>query len=62
MNNLVANGTAPFHGKEECLARVEPNHSPDAFERRSNQRIYEQWQGNRNPFVDHPEYADAIWN
>ena len=20
------------------------------------------WQGNRNPFIDHPEWADAIWN
>jgi endonuclease I len=39
--------------------RIDP---PDAFEQRRNQRIYEQWQGNRNPFVDHPEYADAIWN
>ena len=30
---------------------------PDAFEKRRNQRIYERWQRNRNPFVDHPEWA-----
>ncbi|MGN9813459.1 endonuclease [Micromonospora sp. BQ11] len=28
---------------------------PDAFEQRRDQRIHEAWQGNRNPFVDHPE-------
>lgn len=27
-----------------------------------NDRIHPQWQGNRNPFIDHPEWADAIWN
>jgi endonuclease I len=62
MNNLVNNGTAPFMGRMGVLLewnRIDP---PDAFEQRRNQRIYEQWQGNRNPFVDHPEYADAIWN
>ena len=62
MNNLVNNGTAPYMGKMSVLLewnRIDP---PDAFEQRRNQRIYERWQGNRNPFVDHPEYADAIWN
>jgi hypothetical protein len=29
-------------------------------ERRRNERIYE-WQGNRNPFVDQPAFAAAIW-
>ena len=62
MNNLVNNGTAPYMGKMSVLLewnRIDP---PDAFEQRRNQRIYERWQGNRNPFVDHPEWADAIWN
>ena len=33
----------------------------DDFERQRNDRIYE-YQGNRNPFIDHSELADAIWN
>ena len=34
---------------------------PDAHEIARNQGIY-QYQGNRNPFIDHPEYVDRIWN
>ena len=30
------------------------------FEKRRNDRVYE-WQGNRNPFIDHPEWITAIW-
>ncbi len=32
----------------------------DDFERRRNDRVQEV-QGNRNPFVDHPDWAEAIW-
>jgi endonuclease I len=34
---------------------------PSTFEKRRNQVIYDSWQGNRNPFIDHPEWATAIW-
>ena len=34
---------------------------PDAFEKRRNDVIYE-WQGNRNPFIDYPEFVDYIYN
>ena len=27
-----------------------------------NNAIYYEHQGNRNPFVDHPEYVNAVWN
>ena len=33
----------------------------DDFERQRNDRVY-QYQGNRNPFIDYPDLADAIWN
>ena len=32
----------------------------DDVERTRNEAVYE-IQGNRNPFIDHPEYAEAIW-
>ncbi|MFJ6195407.1 endonuclease [Micromonospora sp. NPDC092111] len=61
MNNSVANGSAPYLGRLSVLLQWNRQDPPDAFEQRRNQRIYERWQGNRNPFVDHPEWATAIW-
>jgi endonuclease I len=34
---------------------------PDTFERRRNQIIYDQFQHNRNPFTDHPEYVWSVF-
>jgi endonuclease I len=34
---------------------------PDNFERRRNQIIYDQYQHNRNPFTDRPEYVWSIF-
>ena len=34
---------------------------PDDFEKRRNELIFEKFQGNRNPFVDHPEFVALIW-
>ncbi len=31
------------------------------FEMRRNDRIHSTSQGNRNPFIDHPEWAGLIW-
>ena len=33
---------------------------PDQFEIQRNNRIYE-YQGNRNPFIDHPELVDQLF-
>lgn len=33
----------------------------DDFERNRNDAVMNSSQGNRNPFLDHPEYADYLW-
>lgn len=35
--------------------------APDDFERRRNHVIYDDYQENRNPFVDHPEYVWSLF-
>jgi endonuclease I len=52
---------APEHGKLSTLLQWNRDFPPSDFERRRNERIWESQQ-NRNPFVDHPEFADLIWN
>jgi len=34
---------------------------PTIKEKSNNQKIYELYQNNRNPFIDYPEFVDAIW-
>ncbi len=34
----------------------------DDWERNRNNIIYSDYQHNRNPFIDHPEWAECIWN
>ena len=34
---------------------------PDAWESNRNEMIYSNFQSNRNPFVDHPEWVEQIW-
>ncbi|WP_372482445.1 endonuclease I family protein [Streptomyces bambusae] len=61
MNDRVNNGSAPLFGRISLLKewnRIDP---PDAFEQRRNQIIYDTYQHNRNPFIDHPEWVDQIW-
>jgi endonuclease I len=60
-NNSVGNGTAPYIGKLSVLKAWSAGDPPDAFEKRRNQVIYDTWQHNRNPFVDHPEWVASIW-
>ncbi|WP_237771548.1 endonuclease [Kribbella sp. ALI-6-A] len=60
-NNLVNNGSAPYIGKLSVLKAWSQADPPDAFEKRRNQVIFDNWQHNRNPFVDHPEWVASIW-
>jgi len=60
LNEKVNNGSSPKMGKLSVLKKWHDQDPVDDFERRRNDRIFE-LQGNRNPFVDHPEFVEAIW-
>jgi len=61
LNNLVNNGSAPYHGKQSVLLQWHKEDPVDQFERERNDIIYSDYQHNRNPFIDHPKWASAIW-
>jgi endonuclease I len=50
---------ANFNLEEETLIEWSALDPPDAFERQRNALVFRA-QGNRNPFIDHPEYVAAI--
>lgn len=50
----------PYYGKLATLLNWHVQDPPDSREMRRNDRIYER-QGNRNPFIDNPRYAQYIW-
>jgi uncharacterized protein len=50
----------PTHGKKSVLLEWHKQDPVDAFEMNRNNKI-QAIQGNRNPFIDHPEWADLIW-
>lgn len=64
-NNLEMSSTvgtsSSLLGDLETLLAWNAADPVSAFEMRRNDRIHSAWQGNRNPFIDHPEWADAIW-
>lgn len=51
---------SPHLGKKSTLLEWHFQDPPDDFERRRNDVIYG-IQHNRNPFIDHPEFAAYIW-
>ncbi|NQV15450.1 endonuclease [bacterium] len=56
-------GTAtqqPTFGKLSSLLQWHALDPPDNFELNRNEVVYG-FQGNRNPFIDHPEWADSIF-
>ncbi|MYV37779.1 ribonuclease [Streptomyces sp. SID1328] len=60
-NEKVGNGSNPYIGKLSVLKQWNDEDPPSAFEEKRNQVIYDTYQHNRNPFIDHPEWVDAIW-
>ena len=59
--NTAGDSNLPFYGKLSTLLIWHHNDPVDDFERNRNDIIYQQYQHNRNPFIDHPEYIDSIW-
>ncbi|MTI31114.1 endonuclease [Xanthovirga aplysinae] len=55
------NSGQPIFGKLSTLLEWHADDPVDEREIRRNTLIYEQFQGNRNPFIDHPEFVERIW-
>lgn len=51
---------APVHGVLSTLIQWHKADPPDDWERRRNDRV-QALQGNRNPFIDRPEWVEKIW-
>jgi len=49
-----------YYGKLSTLLNWHVIDPPGSWERRRNNRIHER-QGNRNPFIDHPEFVNQLW-
>ncbi|MFE7704918.1 endonuclease I family protein [Streptomyces sp. NPDC057486] len=60
-NERVNNGSAPNIGRLSVLKQWSQEDPPDTFEKRRNDVIFDQYQHNRNPFIDHPEWVESIW-
>ena len=60
LNDRVNNGSNPYHGKLSVLLEWHEQDPVSEWELNRNEKI-EEIQGNRNPFIDNPEWANDIW-
>ena len=63
-NLVLVNGLSPNTYEMGDLASLLVWHYTDGvdnYERRANQTIFDGVQGNRNPYIDHPEYVWAVF-
>jgi endonuclease I len=58
--DFVNTSPAPEHGKLSTLLDWNLQDPPDEFEMNRN-NVIAAWQKNRNPFIDHPGFAQLIW-
>ena len=56
----IKNSKLPYYENLEVLLRWHLEDPVDEWEIERNETIY-QFQGNRNPFIEHPEYVELIW-
>lgn len=59
-SNTGGNEAKAYMGLKSVLISWHHEDPVDDFERRHNEAVFAA-QGNRNPFVDHPEYADCVF-
>lgn len=58
--NYITRSNVPEFGVLCILYRWHLEDKVDNAEIARNEKIYS-WQGNRNPFIDHPEWVEIIW-
>ncbi len=51
----------PLYGNLITLLQWHQDDPVDSWETNRNDIIYGTYQGNRNPYIDHPEYVNLIW-
>lgn len=59
--DMVNTSPDPEHGRLSTLLLWHEQDPPDAFEINRNNVVFS-YQGNRNPFIDHPEFVANIWD
>lgn len=59
---VINHDPAPLMAKLSDLLQWHAQDPVDAYERRRNDLIYLKYQHNRNPFIDIPDFAWAIWD
>lgn len=59
--NDRVNGSTPYVGRISVLLDWHAQDPPSTAERRRNDLIFSDYQGNRNPFIDHPEWAESVF-
>ncbi|MEA3504118.1 MAG: endonuclease [Bacteroidota bacterium] len=59
--DYVNTSPQPRHGKLSTLLQWNEQDPVDDFEANRNEVVFG-YQQNRNPFIDHPEFANKIWN
>ncbi|HKQ46479.1 MAG TPA: endonuclease [Phycisphaerae bacterium] len=60
-SNTGANESVAYMGMLAALLVWHTQDPVDAVEQARNDVVFS-YQGNRNPFIDHPEWVDCIWN
>lgn len=59
--DYTGTSNTPVFGKLSTLLQWHQQDPVDDWERNRNDIIFNSYQGNRNPFIDHPEFVNYIW-